>query len=80
MRMAFSPVNHPNNPGRITASDRGAFGFGLCGMPVAVALAKKADVIGCDHNAAKIDLYKSGIDPIHKVGNDIIAYNDISGP
>ena len=29
----------------------------------AIALAKKVDVIGYDYNAAKIDLYKSGIDP-----------------
>ena len=38
-------------------------GLGYVGMPIAVAFAKKAEVIGYDYNAAKIELYKSGIDP-----------------
>lgn len=48
-------------------------GLGYVGMPIAVAFAKKIDVIGYDYNAAKIDLYKSGIDPTNEVGNDVIA-------
>lgn len=48
-------------------------GLGYVGMPIAVAFAKKANVIGYDYNAAKIDLYKSGIDPTNEVGNDVIA-------
>ena len=36
----------------------GIIGLGYVGMPVAVAFAKKAKVIGFDLNKAKIDLYK----------------------
>ena len=38
-------------------------GLGYVGMPIAVAFARKVKVVGFDLNAAKIDLYKSGIDP-----------------
>lgn len=48
-------------------------GLGYVGMPIAVAFAKKIDVIGYDLNATKIDLYKSGIDPTREVGNDAIS-------
>ena len=48
-------------------------GLGYVGMPIAVAFAKKVDVIGYDYNAAKIDLYKRGIDPTNEVGNEVIA-------
>lgn len=48
-------------------------GLGYVGMPIAVAFAKKGlDVIGFDLNKAKIDLYKSGIDPTKEVGDEII--------
>ena len=47
-------------------------GLGYVGMPIAVAFAKKVDVIGYDLNKAKIDLYKSGIDPTKEVGNEVI--------
>ena len=47
-------------------------GLGYVGMPIAVAFAKKADVIGFDVNKAKIDLYRAGIDPTHEVGDDAI--------
>lgn len=47
-------------------------GLGYVGMPIAVAFAKKVDVIGFDLNKKKIDLYKSGIDPTNEVGNDEI--------
>ena len=40
------------------------------GMPIAVAFAKKAKVIGYDLNEKKIELYKSGIDPTNEVGNE----------
>lgn len=45
-------------------------GLGYVGMPIAVAFAKKIDVVGYDLNAKKIELYKSGIDPTNEVGND----------
>jgi len=47
-------------------------GLGYVGMPIAVAFAKVADVIGFDTNEKKINLYKSGIDPTNEVGNDVI--------
>lgn len=47
-------------------------GLGYVGMPIAVAFARKVQVIGYDLNAAKIDLYKNGIDPTNEVGNEVI--------
>ena len=47
-------------------------GLGYVGMPIAVAFAKKINVVGYDLNAAKIDLYKSGIDPTEEVGDEAI--------
>lgn len=48
-------------------------GLGYVGMPIAHAFAKKGvNVIGFDLNKAKIDLYKSGIDPTLEVGDEEI--------
>ena len=47
-------------------------GLGYVGLPIAVAFAKKVDVIGFDLNAAKIELYKSGVDPTQEVGNEAV--------
>lgn len=47
-------------------------GLGYVGMPIAVAFAKKINVVGFDLNAAKIELYKSGVDPTREVGDDAI--------
>ena len=47
-------------------------GLGYVGMPIAVAFSKKVKVIGYDLNAAKIELYKNGIDPTNEVGGDAI--------
>lgn len=48
-------------------------GLGYVGMPIAVEFAKRGvNVIGFDLNAAKIETYKSGIDPTNEVGNDVI--------
>ena len=52
-------------------------GLGYVGMPIAVAFAKKADVIGFDTNSAKIGLYKNGIDPTNEVDNDVIASTSV---
>lgn len=52
-------------------------GLGYVGMPIAVAFAKKVRVIGYDLNAAKIELYKSGIDPTNEVGNDAIRNSTV---
>ncbi|MBK0038064.1 MULTISPECIES: nucleotide sugar dehydrogenase [Enterococcus] len=47
-------------------------GLGYVGMPIAVAFAKKAQVIGFDLNKEKVKLYKNGIDPTKEVGDDVI--------
>lgn len=48
-------------------------GLGYVGMPIAVAFASKGiDVIGFDLNKAKIELYKSGVDPTKEVGDEAI--------
>lgn len=47
-------------------------GLGYVGMPIAVAFAKKVDVIGFDVNKEKIELYKNGIDPTKEVGDEAI--------
>ena len=52
-------------------------GLGYVGMPIAVAFAKKAEVIGFDVNKAKIDLYRAGIDPTHEVGDEVIAASSV---
>ncbi|MBR6917903.1 MAG: nucleotide sugar dehydrogenase [Clostridia bacterium] len=48
-------------------------GLGYVGMPIAVSFSKKVDVVGFDLNKAKIELYKSGIDPTKEVGDEAIA-------
>ena len=48
-------------------------GLGYVGMPIAIEFAKRGvKVIGYDLNKAKIETYKSGIDPTHEVGDDVI--------
>lgn len=47
-------------------------GLGYVGLPIAVAFAKKAEVIGFDINKEKIELYKKGIDPTKEVGDGAI--------
>lgn len=47
-------------------------GLGYVGMPIAVAFAKKAQVIGFDINIDKIELYKNGNDPTNEVGDKVI--------
>lgn len=47
-------------------------GLGYVGMPIAVAFARKIQVVGFDLNEAKIDLYKKGVDPTNEVGDEVI--------
>lgn len=47
-------------------------GLGYVGMPLAVAFAKQAEVIGFDLNDKKIQLYKNGTDPTGEVGDEEI--------
>lgn len=53
-------------------------GLGYVGMPIAVAFANKGiDIIGFDLNKAKIELYKSGVDPTKEVGDDTIKNTNV---
>ena len=53
-------------------------GLGYVGMPIAVAFANKGiDVIGFDLNMAKIELYKSGVDPTKEVGDEAIKASTV---
>lgn len=52
-------------------------GLGYVGMPIAVSFAKKVDVIGFDVNEAKIELYRSGIDPTKEVGDEVIKNTSV---
>lgn len=45
-------------------------GLGYVGLPLAIAFAKKYNVIGFDINEKKIELYKIGQDPTKEVGNE----------
>ncbi len=47
-------------------------GLGYVGMPIAVAFAKKLNVIGFDLNKHKIEQYQNGIDPTNEVGDEAI--------
>ena len=47
-------------------------GLGYVGMPIAVAFARKLDVVGFDLNKEKISLYRSGADPTREVGDEVI--------
>ena len=52
-------------------------GLGYVGLPIAVAFAKKLDVVGFDLNHEKIELYKKGIDPTNEVGSDEIQTTSV---
>ncbi len=53
-------------------------GLGYVGMPIAHAFAKKGiKVIGYDLNKAKIELYKSGVDPTREIGDEEIKNTKI---
>ena len=52
-------------------------GLGYVGMPIAVAFAKKVDVIGFDISEEKIEQYKKGFDPTNEVGEAIIKETSV---
>ncbi len=53
-------------------------GLGYVGMPIAVAFAAKGvKVIGFDLNRAKVELYKSGVDPTKEVGDEVIRNSTV---
>lgn len=47
-------------------------GLGYVGMPIAVAFAKKVEVIGFDINESKINMYKKGVDMTREVGDEAL--------
>lgn len=47
-------------------------GLGYVGLPIAVAFARKTEVIGFDVSQSKIEAYRSGIDATGDVGNDVL--------
>lgn len=52
-------------------------GLGYVGMPIAVAFAKKVNVVGFDLNKEKIEAYKSGHDATMEVGDDAISSSTV---
>ena len=52
-------------------------GLGYVGMPIAVAFAKKLNVIGFDLNEQKIRMYLDGFDPTKEVGDEIIRQTKV---
>jgi UDP-N-acetyl-D-galactosamine dehydrogenase len=47
-------------------------GLGYVGLPVAVTLAEKFDVVGFDINNEKVEIYNLGIDPTNEVGDEAV--------
>ena len=45
-------------------------GLGYVGLPIAIAFAKKVNVIGFDIDEKKIEAYKQGLDPTNEAGNE----------
>lgn len=56
----------------------GVVGLGYVGLPIAIAFARKVNVLGFDVNSDKIDKYRQGIDPTNEVGNQAIAESSMS--
>lgn len=52
-------------------------GLGYVGLPIAVAFARVANVIGFDVNKEKIDLYKAGKDPTAEIGDDSVRKSSV---
>jgi UDP-N-acetyl-D-galactosamine dehydrogenase len=52
-------------------------GLGYVGLPIAVAFAKRAEVIGFDVDKAKIELYRSGIDPTGEAGDAAVKNSTV---
>ena len=47
-------------------------GLGYVGLPIAIAFAKKIDVLGFDISEKKINQYKKGVDPTGEVGDEVV--------
>lgn len=48
-------------------------GLGYVGLPLAVAFSEEGiDVVGYNRSQGRVDLYKSGVDPTHEIGDERI--------
>lgn len=52
-------------------------GLGYVGLPIAIEFSHMFDVIGFDVNQEKIELYKSGVDPTHEVGDEMVTASSV---
>ena len=52
-------------------------GLGYVGMPIAIAFAKKVNVIGFDINDEKVSMYLDGFDPTGEVGDEAIKNSNV---
>ncbi len=52
-------------------------GLGYVGMPLAIAFAKRVNVIGFDINKKKIEAYLNGMDPTNEVGDNEIKQSTV---
>ena len=52
-------------------------GLGYVGMPIAVAFAKKINVVGFDLNHSKINEYKNGHDVTNEIGDEEISQTSV---
>lgn len=53
-------------------------GLGYVGLPLAIAFARKLDVIGFDRSSSKIALYRRGIDPTKEAGDEAVKSFSVS--
>lgn len=53
-------------------------GLGYVGLPLAIELAKKYDVVGFDTNEEKLSQYRAGIDVTEEVGNEEVKNSTIN--
>src|SRR5699024_7009866 len=47
-------------------------GLGYVGLPLAIELAKKFDVVGYDVNESKLEQYRSGVDVTDEAGDEAV--------
>ncbi|QKY70404.1 nucleotide sugar dehydrogenase [Lentibacillus sp. CBA3610] len=59
---------------KLTSKDEkiAVIGLGYVGLPLAIELAKKFDVVGFDVNKDKLDKYLTGVDVTHEVGDEAV--------
>ena len=56
----------------------GIIGLGYVGLPIALAFAKKASVVGFDINAERVELMKKNIDPSAELESSDFENSDIT--